>query len=145
MTEIRSTGVRRSRNPCCSPTDSLTSLAQFGAVLFIEKKKGEKKNLRVKWQCSSLQEASPSALFTRTRKVATLPPAWSQRYPQEQQRFVGKDAVLLNFLNANFSMAWKNTSSLESSHTSWWQKKREAKVPERQNIWKLYVRNKREY
>lgn len=123
-------GFRLSRNPCCGQTDSPTSLAQFGTVFLIEKKsiKGKKekaeKTLRVKWQCFSLQEASPSALFTRTRKVAALPPAWPQRYPQEQQRFVGKDAaVLLNFLNANFSMAWKNTSSLESSHTSWRQKR----------------------
>lgn len=143
---IRSTGLRWSRDSRCCHTDSPTSLAQFGAVFIEKKMKGKKKTLRVKWQCSSLQEASPSALFTRTGKVAAPPPARSQRYPREQQRYVGKDAILLNFLNADFSMAWKNIPSLESLGNSQWQKKKKkAKVPERENIWRLYILNKREY
>lgn len=87
----------------------------------------------MKWQCSSLQELSQSALFTQTRKVATPPSARSQCYPQKQQRYVGKDAILLNFLTWTFP--WPGKIFPPSNPWATRSGKKEAKVPKRENMW----------
>lgn len=57
---------------------------------------------RVSPPSPSLHEASPSALFTRTRKAVLSTGEARARYPEEQERSVCKDAFLLNFLNVDF-------------------------------------------